>query len=172
MSRTITALALAIAVAVPSAGAIAAPCWAPPVAGWVTDPFRAPPCRYCSGNRGLEYRTGSAAVVRSVAAGTVTFSGIVAGTRYVVVQLANRWLITYGKLAATNVARGDIVASRTIVGRAAGELFLGLRIQGVYSDPAPYIGQRVGRPRLVPIDGRAPRPSRDVRWRCTSQPRR
>ena len=45
----------------------------------VVDPFRAPACSYCPGNRGLEYQPASGSVAVAAAAGTVTFSGVVAG---------------------------------------------------------------------------------------------
>ena len=35
-----------------------------------------------------------------------------------------------------------------------------------YVDPAPFLGERRGRPRLVPVDGRAARPAPPARWRC------
>ena len=42
----------------PATAADAAPCWFPPVTGTVTDPYREPPCPWCAGNRGLDYRVG------------------------------------------------------------------------------------------------------------------
>ena len=53
-------------------------------------PFRAPACAYCPGNRGLEYDAAVGSPVRAAAAGTVTFAGVVAGVRYVVVAPARR----------------------------------------------------------------------------------
>lgn len=154
--RGAAALVAVLSIVVPS-GAAAAPCWTPPVTGWVTDPFRAPACRWCPGNRGIEYRTSGLRTVRAVAAGTVVFSGVVAGTRYVVVRLGNGWLVTYGRLASTGLRRGATVAGRGVVGTTARELFFGLRIAGAYVDPAQYLGELVGRPRLVPLDSTAAR---------------
>ncbi len=150
----------------PSGPATAAPCWLPPVIGSVADPFREPPCPYCAGNRGIEYAVASRTTVRAVAAGVVTWSGSVAGTTYVVVQHANGWRATYGKLATTTLSRGDRVISRSRVGTASGDFYFGLRRRDTYVDPAPFLGRREGRPRLVPIDGSARRSPPMSRLRC------
>ncbi len=54
---------LAYLIAITLAGfpspASAAPCWNPPVAGRVVDPFRMPACTWCPGNRGIEYEVGA-----------------------------------------------------------------------------------------------------------------
>lgn len=143
-------------------------CWPPPVHGVITDPFRAPACPYCRGNRGLEYRTGSPEPVHAVAAGEVSFAGSVAGTRYVVVRLANGWRLTYGRLAEVSVTTGSSVLTGTRVGVTQGELFFGLRIGEEYHDPAPLLGQFQGVRRLIPDDGRAPRPAPAPRLTCTN----
>ena len=151
---------------IPATATVAAPCWRPPVAGKVTDPFRAPSCPYCSGNRGLEYRVGVNAQVRAVATGTVAWAGSIAGTRYVVVRHANGWRTTYGKLVSTHLSQGDTVAGRSVIGRATGPFYFGLRVGATYRDPAPLLGRLVGRQRLVPTDGSAARRSPPPRWRC------
>jgi murein DD-endopeptidase MepM/ murein hydrolase activator NlpD len=89
----------------------------------------------------------------------VTFAGSVAGTRYVVVELPSGWLLTYGKLSASAVRKGQSVVAGTALGDATGEFYFGLRIAGQYRDPEPYLGRLAGRPRLVPTDGRVPRPA-------------
>ena len=72
-------------------------CLLPPVVAPVVDPFRDPGCAWCPGNRGLTYGVATGTVVRAAAAGSVTFSGRVAGTRYVVVEHAAGGLrATYG----------------------------------------------------------------------------
>ena len=141
-------------------------CWAPPVSGRVVDGFRPPPCPWCAGNRGIEYATADGSAVRSAEAGVVTFSGDVAGTQYVVVELANGWLLTYGRLASRRVVAGDPVLAGTRLGSTSHEFFFGLRVRGEYRDPAPWIGRWIGRPRLVPVDGRSPRPSSTRRLSC------
>jgi murein DD-endopeptidase MepM/ murein hydrolase activator NlpD len=170
----IHALAIAIAVAVvvavvtiASAEAVAAPCWQLPVDAPVSDPFRPPPCPWCAGNRGLEYDVSPPTVVRSVAAGTVTFAGSVAGTVYVVVELPNGWRLTYGRLAGTRLQAGDGVLAGTRIGATGRQFFFGLRIGDTYHDPARYLGRWVGTPRLIPLDGSAPRAAPPVQLRCS-----
>src|SRR5690606_4613334 len=104
-----------------SAGA----CWEPPVAAPVVDPFRPPACPWCPGNRGLTFGTPPGAVVRAVAAGRITFAGPVAGTVYLVVELANGWRVTYGNLSELTVGLGDPVVGGMQLGRAAGEFHFG-----------------------------------------------
>ena len=161
----ISTLGLVVLLAVP-APAAAAPCWHPPVAGIVTDPFREPPCPYCAGNRGLEYRVGSRVVVRAVASGTVSWAGSIAGTRYVVVRHADGRRATYGRLVSTSLSAADPVLAGTAVGRASGTFYFGLRQGDRYIDPSPFLGELRGRPRLVPVDGRVARPAPPSRWRC------
>ena len=88
---------------------MAQPCWQPPIAAPVSDPFRAPVCQWCPGNRGIEYATRPGTTVRSVGAGTVSYAGTIAGTRYVVVRLANGWRVTYGDLASSDLRTGDVL---------------------------------------------------------------
>lgn len=164
-SRWVGALAMAVwCQAVPvQAGA---PCWSPPVVGRVVDPFRAPACVWCPGNRGIEYEVGRPTTVRSVAAGIVEFSGVVAGERYVVVRLPNGWRLTYGRLASAGLESGQAVLAGTVVGKVDSEFLFGLRIDGEYADPAPYLGVPTGRRRLIPLDGRPARPVPAAAPRC------
>ena len=169
--RSVTTLAVVLmALLVPSNAAVAAPCWQPPVVGHVTDPFREPSCPYCAGNRGLEYRVGANVQVRAVAAGVVTWAGAIAGNRYVVVRHANGWRTTYGQLSESALRSGDRIARRSIVGTASMTFYFGLRVGEQYCDPAPHLGQLVGRPRLVPIDGSTARRPPPPRWQCSGTP--
>ena len=43
----------------------------------------------------------------------------------------------------------------SVIGVAGREFLFGLRIEGEYVDPAPYLGSPIGRRRLVPTDGSA-----------------
>lgn len=150
------ALTLAVGRAAPVA---AAPCWEPPVAAPVADPYREPACPWCPGNRGITYATPPGVAVRAVAAGRVTFAGDVAGTVYVVVRLANGWRLTYGNLDAADVAEGDPIVAGLVLGRAAGPFHFGLRDgdgDDAYRDPAPFLGTWRYRVRLIPLDGPAP----------------
>ncbi len=142
-------------------------CLLPPVTAPIVDPFREPACEWCPGNRGLTYALAVGSAVRAAAAGTVTFSGVVAGTRYVVVEHAAGGLrATYGGLASTALSAGDVVAAGAIVGRAGPELHFGLRRGETYVDPAPMLGRLVDRPRLVPTDGTARRAAPPPVLRC------
>ncbi len=150
----------------PSDAALAAACWQAPVDGHVTDPFREPPCPYCAGNRGLEYQVGVDADVRAVEAGVVSWAGTIAGTRYVVVRHGDGWRTTYGRLTASSLRTGDPVGRRGVIGTASGSFYFGLRVGEEYRDPAPHLGQLVGRPRLIPLDGTAARLPPPPRLRC------
>jgi murein DD-endopeptidase MepM/ murein hydrolase activator NlpD len=136
------------------------------VAGVVVDPFRQPPCPFCAGNRGIDYAVDPGTVVRHAAPGRVEFAGTVAGTRYVVVSLANGWRLTYGQLTEVEVDAGDAVLAGGLVGRASGTFSFGLRVGDEYVDPEPFIGRPVTRPRLVPVDGTPPRPASVSRVVC------
>jgi len=162
----VVAVILAAGVITPNAAA--AQCWLPPVNGIVVDPFRQPPCRWCPGNRGIEYRVGSGATVRAVAAGEVVYSGSVAGVGYVVVRHRDGRRATYGRLEERLVRRGDAVISRSVVGRAIGTFHFGLRDGDRYLDPAPFLGELVGLTRLVPVDRSSPRPAGKARVVCGS----
>ena len=141
-------------------------CWYPPVAAaTVGDPFRQPACRWCAGNRGIDYVTAPGSEIRSVATGTVTYSGSVAGTQYLVVDIGGGRRVTYGGLAERRFRRGDVVAVGRIVATTSATFHLGVRQGDEYVDPAPFIGRLVGRVRLVPSNGEPGPPSRTV-LRC------
>jgi len=146
--------------------AFAESCWLPPVSAPVADPFREPQCRWCPGNRGIEYAANAGDAVTAVATGHVTFSGTVAGRTYVVVQHADGRRATYGNLADRLHARGDVIAAGALVGHAAGAFHFGLRDGERYIDPAPFIGKLVGVTRLVPSDGVTPAPAAPPRLVC------
>jgi murein DD-endopeptidase MepM/ murein hydrolase activator NlpD len=147
-------------------------CWTPPVDAPVIDPFRAPACERCPGNRGLEYETRTGQPVVAVASGEVTFSGTVAGTRYVVVRHADGRRATYGKLASSSLQLGDVVRAGARIGSTTRAFFFGLRDGERYVDPAPLLGRVVRPPRLVPTDGTAPPPAPAGRVVCAVPPAR
>ena len=158
-----------------ASGVEAAPCWRPPVEAAIVDQFRAPPCVWCAGNRGLEYAIDGTTEVVAAASGRVEFVGTVAGVRYVVVRLSNGWRHTYGQLRSTSLDTGDIVLAGGAIGRATDRFFFGLRIGDDYADPAPFLGVLRTRPRLVPIDATPPRlapPARPVCQRPANPPER
>jgi murein DD-endopeptidase MepM/ murein hydrolase activator NlpD len=159
-------IALGVGASVASAGV----CWRPPVTARVTDPFREPACRWCPGNRGLEYGTRPGDAVRAVAAGHVTFSGTVAGRSYVVIQHGHGLRATYGNLDDRAFGVGDAVAAGALIGHTAGAFHFGVRDGERYVDPAPLIGRVVGVVRLVPVDGSAAPPSGAPRLVCDAPP--
>jgi murein DD-endopeptidase MepM/ murein hydrolase activator NlpD len=118
----------------------------------IIDPFRAPLCRWCAGNRGIEFSTPMGAPVRSVTSGRVDFVGAVAGTRYVVVVTASGRRITYGGVAEFSVGAGSLVAPGDALGVSGERLHLGVRRGEHYEDPAIVLS-RMARVRLVSMDG-------------------
>jgi murein DD-endopeptidase MepM/ murein hydrolase activator NlpD len=165
----------AIPIAILGASGVAAgsvPCWRPPVLAPVTDPYREPPCRWCPGNRGLEYDTRTGTPVRAVAAGHVTFAGSVAGRRYVVIAHPGGVRTTYGDLIVQRVERGAPVVAGSVVGLAGSTFHFGVRDHRGYRDPAPLLGQLTYPPRLVPRDGSAGGPPGPARLRCATDPSR
>lgn len=152
---------------------LAPACYLPPVDAPVIDPFRAPACWYCPGNRGLEYRPAQGSSVIAVAGGTVRFSGVVAGVRYVVVAQHDGRVATYGHLAVATVGIGAAVHAGEAVGATTERFYFGLREGDRYIDPAPFIGRKRYRPRLIPTDGSPPRRAPPPIISCASaDPRR
>jgi murein DD-endopeptidase MepM/ murein hydrolase activator NlpD len=145
---------------------VAGACWLPPVDAPVVDPFRAPTCVWCPGNRGLDYGTGSGVPVRSVAAGTVSFSGVVAGIGYVVIRHADGRRATYGGVTDVTVRAGARVPARAVVGVTAADLHFGLRDGDRYVDPTPLLGRPATRIRLIPLDDLTIRPLPVTRATC------
>ena len=163
---SLVSTALGVGPSVASAGV----CWRPPVTASVADPFREPACRWCPGNRGIEYGTRRGDAVRAVAAGHVTFSGTVAGLGYVVIQHGHGLRATYGNLDDRAFEVGDVVAAGALIGHTAGAFHFGLRDGERYVDPAPFIGRVVGVVRLVPLDGSAAAQSGGPRVVCDARP--
>jgi len=147
----------------------ASPCYLPPVAAPVSVPFVMPACSWCPGHRGLEYSPAPGTPVHAVAGGVVTFAGVVAGTRYVVVLQADGLRATYGLLQSSVVVRGQVVAPQQVVGGSGQRLYFGLRDAADQAvDPTPLLGVLTGRPRLVPVGGHAPRAGPPPRLVCVA----
>lgn len=159
-------LALVAVSAGPSASAQAERCLRPPVDAPVTDPFRMPVCRYCPGNRGIEYGPTPGSPVVAAAAGTVEFAGSVAGTRWLVVRHADERRASYGHLASVAVREGDRVRAGQSLGTTTDRFYLGLREGDEPVDPTPLLGRMRHRPRLVPADGTPARPAGPPRLVC------
>lgn len=106
----------------------------------VIDPFRAPECERCAGNRGVEFAVPTGSDVVAGLSGTVSFVGVVAGRNYVVLRAtANPAVrVTYGGLAllaAPQLRQGSVVARGERIGVAHHSLHVGLRIGDRYVDP-------------------------------------
>ncbi len=134
-------------------------CLVPPVEAPVIDPFRPPTCVWCPGNRGIEFGPALGHEVHASADGTVSFSGRVAGTLYVVIQHPDGTRATYGGLLATGRSRGEYLAIGETVGTAGLALHFGLRRGDDYIDPTPMLGRLHRQARLVPVDGTRARPA-------------
>ena len=120
----------------------------------VIDQFRAPSCKWCSGNRGIEYRTEPGSIVTAATGGIVSFVGMVAGTRYVVVKTNDKLLVTHGRLQSVSVKSGAVIAVGQTIGRAGESLYIGVRVNGQYTDPRQCAGLgSVGKPRAVLVAG-------------------
>jgi murein DD-endopeptidase MepM/ murein hydrolase activator NlpD len=136
----------------------------------VLDQFRAPSCKWCSGNRGIEYRTEPGSVVAAVADGVATFVGSVAGTNYVVIKTngelktSDNLLVTHGRLRSVSVKSGALIAVGQTIGTAGEFLYIGVRyigvnypgvrVNGQYTDPqqCASLGS-TGKPRAVLVAG-------------------
>ena len=138
--------------------AVVATCWLPPVDAPVVDPFRAPACTWCPGNRGIEYGPVPGQTVVAVEAGTVSFAGSVARVAYVVVLHDDGIRATYGRLEQIGVVTGQRVSAGQRLGTTTGRFYFGLRDGNTPVDPTPLIGRRTWPARLVPMDGTPARP--------------
>lgn len=143
-------------------------CWAPPVAGRVVEPYRAPACTYCAGHRGITFAASAGAPVVAVDGGAVRFAGQVAGVRWVVVQHADGRLASYGHLAVVAVVAGQTVSVGQVIGTSSRRLYFGLREGTAPVDPTPLLGRWWSQPRLVPLDGRDRRPGGTPRLTCAA----
>lgn len=149
---------------------LAPSCYQPPVTAAIVDPFRAPACFYCPGNRGLEYEPAVGSRVVAAAPGVVGFSGLVAGVRYLVVDQTDGRTATYGRLASAVVTFGAVVLAGQPLGTTTARFYFGLREGDRYIDPAPFLGVLRYRPRLIPVDGSPPRRAPPPTLRCALPP--
>lgn len=146
-------------------------CLALPSNATVIDPFRAPECARCAGNRGIEYAVPANAVVRSGLRGEVVFVGMVANVRYVVVRASAdpRLRVTYGGLADVVVTQGEVLRRGDALGtmgesdargsgdaRGIARLHLGVRVGDEYMDPLVVARGSAAKPRFRVTLGRGP----------------
>ncbi|HWC14151.1 MAG TPA: peptidoglycan DD-metalloendopeptidase family protein [Actinomycetota bacterium] len=144
---------LAVRVAAPARGA-AVPWLVPPVAGAITRSFEVPGTEWGPGHRGIDLAVAAGTQVRAAAAGTVSFAGSVGSRVAVTVEHGSGLETTYSDLSSIAVARGDTVRATTWIGTAGvahdqhdhgtaaatGGIHFGVKLNGVYVDPALYLG--------------------------------
>ena len=120
-----------------------------PVRGEVTARFVAPACERCAGRRGITVQTAPGADVVATRTGRITFAGPVAGTAWVVQEVAPGVRVTYGRLDSIEpgLTEGDSVRAGVRVGTSTGSVHLGVRRGDRYVDP---LRCWAGRARLVP----------------------
>lgn len=124
--------------------------WPLPPPHTVLSPFEAPEHRYGPGHRGIDIAVpAEGARVRAVEAGTVRFSGSVAGRGVVSVVHADGLISTYepvdGQLeVGSGVEPGEVLGTLESGSAAShcpgGCLHLGARRGGDYLDPLPLLG--------------------------------
>lgn len=95
---------------------------------------------------GVSFRAGQDALVASPAQGVVEFAGPVSGWGVIlIVRIGGDYHLVLGGLSEATVAPGQSVAAGAPVGRmgkAGGELYMELRLNGAPVDPAPWLGAR------------------------------
>jgi murein DD-endopeptidase MepM/ murein hydrolase activator NlpD len=116
-----------------------------PVRGVVVDGFRAPACQRCAGHRGVTIATTMGTPVRAVTAGVIVFVGQVARVLYVVEDIGGGARVTYGRLEGSNIVPGSTVAAGQVLGISSHQLYLGVRVRGVYVNPLRFLGFTAGR---------------------------
>jgi septal ring factor EnvC (AmiA/AmiB activator) len=137
-----------------------------PVTGPLLRGFDAVAGPFGAGHRGLDFGAASGAAVRAPAKGRITFAGKVVGTTWLTIEVAPAVLVTLGplKTVATSVGRkvavgeavGTLAPGHPIVSPSPTQptdlaaLHLGLRVNGVYVDPLPWLAD-LARPRLAPL---------------------
>lgn len=139
----VVALVLAVACPLPSAQADEANRWVQPVDGPVARAFAPPRTRYGAGHLGVDFAVASGTAVRAAGAGVVTFAGVIAGTRHVVVAHDDGLRTSYSFLASIAVSRGQHVQAGERLGASGGTgeghdgtvLHFGLRHGDQYVDP-------------------------------------
>lgn len=124
----------------------------------VTRRFDPPPRPWLAGHRGVDLAAAPGATVRSAGAGTVVFTGTVAGRGVVSIAHADGLRTTYEPLRPARLRVGETVAAGQEIGRldpghpgcpAAACLHWGLRRGDTYLDPLTLLG--LGRVRLLPL---------------------
>ncbi len=146
MSVRIVAAAVLILVLSGSAAGAAEVLLAPPVDGRITRGFEEPEITWGPGHRGIDYWAEPGTPVRASGPGVVTFAGLVAGIGAVTIDHGSGLETTYTQVTGFSVAEGDQVSTGMWIAQvdsshgAYGGLHLGVRLDGRYVDPAPFLG--------------------------------
>lgn len=136
------------------------PPWQWPVDGTreVVEPFRAPLHDYGAGHRGVDIAAGTGTVVRAPADGVVAFRGTVVDRPLITIDHGDGLVTTLEPLESalspgTIVDAGDELGTVGSGGHSpAGQLHLGVRLNGVYINPMLMFGD-VPRAILLPCCG-------------------
>lgn len=144
----------------PETDAATEPVGAPAGADWVWPlarfrlerAFEAPAHRYAPGHRGIDLRADPHEPVRAPAAGTIAFSGAVAGRGILTIDHGDGLVTTLEPIeselaAGVRVEQGEEVAALALGGHSPpGALHFGVRLDGEYVNPMLMLG---GVPRAV-----------------------
>lgn len=128
--------------------------WTWPLVGEVVHGFARPANEWAAGHRGIDIQALPGSEVRAPVAGLVTFVGPVAGRGVLVLRTLEDEDLTLEPVEPA-VLLGDVVNAGDIVGflrsghRGGTSLHLGIRVNGEYVDPAPYLPLQ---PRIVVYD--------------------
>ena len=148
------AVLVALLAMMPTARADAGSRWSWPMVGEVIRGFAKPADAWSAGHRGIDIQAAPGAEVRAPVAARVTFVGPVAGRGVIVMRTLEDGDVTLEPIEPT-VLLGDVVNAGDIVGFVRGghlgdnALHLGLRVEGEYVDPLPYLPLQ---PRIVIYD--------------------
>lgn len=148
------AVLIALLAMMPTARADAGSRWSWPVVGEVIRGFAKPADAWSAGHRGIDIQAAPGAEVRAPVAARVTFVGPVAGRGVIVLRTLEDGDVTLEPIEPA-VLLGDVVNAGDIVGFLRGghlgdnALHLGLRVEGEYVDPTPFLPLQ---PRIVIYD--------------------
>lgn len=118
------------------------PLW-PPVQARVIRPFDMTRGEFKHGHRGIDLAARPGTVVTAPAPGLVRFAGRVARLGWVTIEVQPNVLVSVGPLEHISVHAGDVVGVLTPLGTVQpghnDSVHLGVRVDGLYVDPLPYL---------------------------------